>query len=69
MKLYIENDNGIKTELAELEETNTLDGDTLILTTSKHITAECATAIQEKFKEFGKKCIILYGFDKVYSIK
>lgn len=69
MKLYIEDDDGNKTELKELEETLN-NNDILIFKTNVRLLPERTHDIAKQLeRNLNKKCIVLDStFDKVYGI-
>jgi hypothetical protein len=68
MKIYIEDDNGNKTELKELNEINPLS-ELLILTLERPVHDEALAKLAAGLKQMtNKKCIILGPeFGKVYG--
>jgi hypothetical protein len=70
MKLYLEDDNGNRTEFKELHESFN-DSNVLIFTTNKQISMENAAGIINKLEKLtNKRCVVLdSAFDKVYGIK
>lgn len=70
MKLYIEDDNGVMTELKELSEVDS-NSEILIFTMNNRIDRERMGMLAERLEEATKKkCIILdSAFGKVYGVK
>ena len=69
MKVYIENDNGARVEVKEIEAVN-LNSDLIILMTDMRLMLRDKEIIEETMSEkMGKKCVVIDGmFTKVLGI-
>lgn len=69
MKIYIEDDNGKRTEIKELTEVNS-SSELLIFTLERCVTKEAIAKVSECLKQMTDKKVIILGpeFGKVYGI-